>query len=428
MKLTVRNIARISLAEIELGGITVISGSNGTGKSTISRSLMTLSSVSKNISELVQVERINSVFHALRKSFAKHGADIFYPQHFLRDRKNDWAKWLSKDWWATGERPTNWIVEDERIIIFPQDFRNAEKLQGVLADARNEIFSVLDRPESEYVDFICGKSVANSFNKQIKPVFIESDVQSEITLENSGEKVSFGFVNGDLSAINGLGRSFAPSTIYVEPLNYVDFVNAPEEGVQDRYTARRFCICNSISRTPSDAGLPIEEAKELADARAIVSRIVKIIRGSLVDDNGEIRFNEGFSNLKSHQIDVLNIASGMKTMASIVRMVENRSIRRGSMLIVDEPETNLHPDWQVKFAIFLVLLCRDLGVKLLINTHSPYFLQAIWKYTEKLGVTGKFYNMVQGDSADSYSAHDVSSNIDCVFKTMSEPFNNLMGD
>ena len=428
MKLTVRNVARISLADIELDGITVISGSNGTGKSTISRSLMTLASVSKNISELVQTERINSILHALQKSFLKRGADLLYPPRFLKDRKNDWAKWLSKDWWATSERPTKWIIEDERIIIFPEDFRKTENLQSVLADARNEIFSVLERPESEYVDFICSKSVAKAFNRQIKPVFIGPDVQSEITLENSGEKVSFGFTNGDLSSITGLGRSFAASTIYVEPLNFVDFVNAPSEGVHDRYTARRFCICNAISQKPSDSGLSIEEAKALSDARSIISRIVRIIRGSLVDDHGEIRFNEGFSDLKSHPIDVLNIASGMKTMASIVRMVENRSIRRGSMLIVDEPETNLHPDWQVKFALFLVLLSRDLGVKLLTNTHSPYFLQAIWKYTGKLGVNGKFYNMIQGDSADSYATKDISSNINCVFEEMSKPFNDLMGD
>lgn len=428
MKLTVRNVARISLADIELDGITVISGSNGTGKSTISRSLMTLASVSKNISELVQVERINSVFHYLRKSFAKHGADIFYPPHFLRDSKNDWAKWLSKDWWAESERSVSWIRRDNRILVYPENFSDSDNLISVIDDARTDIFSVLDRPESEYVDFICRKSLSTSFNGQVRPEFSNTPVESEIKLENSGSDISFNFRDGELSAFNGIGRSFNPSTIYIEPLNFVDFVNSPEKGIQDRYTARQFCVCRAISRKPTDTGLSIEEAGELNEAKKIVERIVRIIRGSLVDDNKDVRFNEKFSNDKTKPIDVLNIASGMKTMASIVRMVENRSIRRGSMLIVDEPETNLHPDWQVKFALFLVLLSRDLGVKLLTNTHSPYFLQAIWKYTGKLGVNGKFYNMIQGDSADSYATKDISSNINCVFEAMSKPFNDLMGD
>ena len=428
MKLTVRNVARISLAEIELGGITVISGSNGTGKSTISRSLMTLASVSKNISELVQVECVNSVFHSLRKSFAKHGADILYPQHFLRDSKNDWMKWLSKEWWAHEEHSVNWIIGEERILVFPEDFETKENISQAIDDARPDIFSVLDRPEPEYVDFICGKSMTRALNGQIKPVFLDSDVNSEIKLENNGSEISLSFTDGNLSSTSGIGRSFSPSTIYMEPLNFVDFVNSSSRGIQDRYTARRFCVCNAISKKPSESGLSIEEARELSEAKRIVDRIVRIIRGSLVDENKDVRFSEKFSDGATRQIDVLNIASGMKTMAAMVRMVENRSIRRGSMLIVDEPETNLHPDWQVKFAIFLILLCRDLGVTLLINTHSPYFLQAIWKYTKKTGVASHFYNMIQGDTPDSFATDDVSSNIDCVFKTMSEPFNNLMGE
>ena len=428
MKLTVKNIARISSAEIELGGITVISGSNGTGKSTISRSLMTLSSVSANIAELVQTERINSVFHALRKSFMKHGADLIFPPRFLTDRKNDWAKWLSKDWWLSFDRPAKWIEEDNRLLVFPEDIRNRESLLAILKDTQKEIFSILERSDSEYVDFICRKSVSKSFKEQVRPVFADGETKSKISIENNEEEISFTFLNGELKAISGIGRSFNPSTLYVEPLNYVDFVNSPVDGVQDRYTARRFCICNAILHKPSDSGLSFEEADELNEAKKIISRIVKIIRGSLFDDNRGIRFSEGFADQKHHPIEVLNIASGMKTMAAIVRMVENRSIRRGSMLIIDEPETNLHPDWQVKFATFLVLLCRDLGVSLLMNTHSPYFLQAIWKFTKKASVPSKFYNMVQGDIPDSFKAEDVSTNINCVFKAMSEPFDNLIGE
>ena len=42
MKFTLNNIARVSHAEIALDGITVLAGGNGTGKSTICRSLHAL--------------------------------------------------------------------------------------------------------------------------------------------------------------------------------------------------------------------------------------------------------------------------------------------------------------------------------------------------------------------------------------------------
>lgn len=429
MKLTVRNVARISCAEIILDGITVVSGANGTGKSTISRSLMTLSSVSANISELVQTERINSVLRALRTSFAKHGADILYPPRFLRDRKNDWAKWLSKDWWSDLSRPVGWIRGDDRILVFPDKFKDNARLDDVILDARADIFSVLDRSELEYVDFICRKAISQAFNDQMQPVFLGPESRSEIRIQEGDAEISVEFSDGDQCTFSGVGRSFSPSTIYIEPLNFVDFINTTHSvGIQDRYTARRFCVCNAIARKPSEEGLSIEESRELDEAKKIVERIVSVVRGTLGDDNSDIRFNEKFSDGKARPINVQNIASGMKTMAAIVRMVENRSIRSKSVLIIDEPETNLHPDWQVKFAGFLVLLCRDLGVRLLLNTHSPYFLQAVWKFTRKTRMEGRFYNMIQGDSPDSFRTDDVSSNIDCVFRDMSAPFDNLIGE
>ena len=136
-------------------------------------------------------------------------------------------------------------------------------------------------------------------------------------------------------------------------------------------------------------------------------------------------------------IDLKNMASGMKTMAAVVRAVENRSIRRGSLLIIDEPESNLHPEWQVKFAVFLVLLQKRLGVSILLNTHSPYFLQAINLYATNLGVESHFYRMLpdQEDAISkqsnqevlkSYHTDPVDGNLEDVFRDMARPFDNLI--
>ena len=138
-----------------------------------------------------------------------------------------------------------------------------------------------------------------------------------------------------------------------------------------------------------------------------------------------------------HTINLKNIASGMKTMAAVVRAVENRSIRRGSLLIIDEPESNLHPEWQVKFAIFLVLLQKRLGVSILLNTHSPYFLRAISVYTKDSEVESHFYRMIpdQGElkskdigeeSLKSYHSDPVDGNLEDVFRDMARPFDNLI--
>jgi len=61
MRYHLENIAKVREADIEISGISVVAGDNATGKSTISRGLMALFSLSTNMSELIQYERAASV-------------------------------------------------------------------------------------------------------------------------------------------------------------------------------------------------------------------------------------------------------------------------------------------------------------------------------------------------------------------------------
>jgi len=64
----------------------------------------------------------------------------------------------------------------------------------------------------------------------------------------------------------------------------------------------------------------------------------------------------------------------------------NAKLKKDDFLIIDEPEVNLHPEWQFKFAEILVLLAKDLNITIYLNSHSPFFIEAIDAFTE-------FYDM-----------------------------------
>lgn len=420
MRLVLQDIARVSSAQIDLGGITVIAGANGTGKSTISRSLMTLASVSRRILKLVQSERMESILGALRESFGKYGANVFFDV-----QKGDWLQWLSKDWWDNAENVIAWFRNGHSSAIYPRDFLDKPQCVEAVNDAKAKVLEAIDRDEVTYAAHVLKKTFKYAFNDQTKPVFKE-ETASQISITNENAEAIVEFSKGELNRFSGIGHSFFSSVAYFEPISYIDFVNVWEEPypIQDRYSAGRLCACRAISNQPPK-DLSFEDQAELDEASAIVKDLIGIIHGRLVDDNQDIRFSEKFAD-DNHLIDVKNIASGMKTMAAIVRAVENRSIRRGSMLIIDEPESNLHPEWQVKFARFLVLLAKKLGISLLLNTHSPYFLQALRVISRQVEVGSRFYNMVQDEDGVSYHTEDVSDNLESVFETMSKPFNDLM--
>ncbi len=48
----------------------------------------------------------------------------------------------------------------------------------------------------------------------------------------------------------------------------------------------------------------------------------------------------------------------------------------GELLVIDEPEMNLHPEAQVKMMEFLAMLVNA-GLRVLITTHSPYMVDHV---------------------------------------------------
>lgn len=429
MKLVINNVGRVSSADIVLGGITVLAGANGTGKSTVSRSLMTISSISRRINSLILAERGKSIVATLQEAFKKVGGDIFYTDQSFGGRNGSWLQCLNVAWWSDAGKVVEWLKEHNRqeVMVFPTGFLDRPACLEAIEEARPKIIEALNRSDDEYVAYICRKLFKKAFNGQLSPVF-DSGTASLISVEDdekTDSRISVDFSGGEVKSYREIGRTYYPSVVYFEPLNFVDFVNNIEEPISDRYSAGGLCSCFVVQKEPPK-DISLEEQKELDDANEIVQEIVANIHGRLIKDNADIKFNETFSTGTS-LIDVKNIASGMKTMAAIVRAVENRSVRRGSLIIIDEPESNLHPEWQVAFARFLVSLSKRLDVSLLLNTHSPYFLQAIRVCSKQMDVASRYYNMEPTGCGDAYATADVTDDIDRVFRTMSKPFNDLIG-
>ena len=87
--------------------------------------------------------------------------------------------------------------------------------------------------------------------------------------------------------------------------------------------------------------------------------------------------------LSTLEDDCLNISSpGFKQIGVIRILLENGSLKRDSFLIIDEPESNLHPDWEIRFAEILVLLAKELNITLYLNSYSPIFIEAISLYSQ----------------------------------------------
>lgn len=120
-----------------------------------------------------------------------------------------------------------------------------------------------------------------------------------------------------------------------------------------------------------------------------------------------------------------NVSTGLKTFLIIKTLLTNGSIEEGGTIIFDEPEIHLHPEWQLLLAEIIVLVQKEFGVHVLLNTHSPYFLNAIEVYAAKYGINdkGKYYLAVSENGVARME--DVTDNIEAIYSKLARPLQEL---
>ena len=108
-----------------------------------------------------------------------------------------------------------------------------------------------------------------------------------------------------------------------------------------------------------------------------------------------------------------NTASGLKQLATIQILLDNNELTKNSFLILDE------------FAEILVLAARDLNITLYINTHSPFFAEAIEAYSRYYNLIDdtNFYLTEKVDGIDKYNYNLLDNDeIIEVYDNLGNPF------
>ena len=129
------------------------------------------------------------------------------------------------------------------------------------------------------------------------------------------------------------------------------------------------------------------------------------------------------------KIPSVNVASGIKALSIVEMLYKADYIDSDTLLILDEPETNLHPTWQIAYAKAICQLVSE-GARILITTHSPYMLEALKGYCHD-DVESKFYMAIKNDDGgveflDTFG--DISPIIDALSKPLADMLDNIERD
>ncbi len=153
--------------------------------------------------------------------------------------------------------------------------------------------------------------------------------------------------------------------------------------------------------------------------KKINNTISRIISGTLKFENSKFYYQKRVKNSEI-KIEMGNTATGIKSFGILQVLNENKFFTKKNLLILDEPEVHLHPKWQLKMAQLIVALVKN-GVKILVNSHSPYIIEALQRYAEQAKIRSDFYLAEYGKIGKIENSN--SQTLSKIFEKLSEPFN-----
>jgi len=156
-------------------------------------------------------------------------------------------------------------------------------------------------------------------------------------------------------------------------------------------------------------------------------RILKeIISGEIFYNKSkdDIFYKKNIEGNRKIILPMSKTSSGIKMFGYFQMLILNGTLGENSVLILDEPEVHLHPKWQLKMASFIVLLIKKYKIKILVNSHSPYMIDALKYYSDKENTNSNFY-LAQKNSDDTSTISDVTMDISPIFEKLTSPLREL---
>jgi predicted ATPase len=155
--------------------------------------------------------------------------------------------------------------------------------------------------------------------------------------------------------------------------------------------------------------------KQASNGIDIKEKMISLMGGQFEqDERGDFFFNKN-----GKRIELENTSTGIKQFGIFQVLSQNNYLNENTVLVLDEPEVHLPPKWQLEMAKVIVELVKN-GVKVLVNSHSPYMIEALQRYAELEKVTADFYL-----AEDGYIKKENDSNSETlakIFEKLSEPF------
>jgi len=419
--LTVRNSKAIESADIELEEITVLSGVNASGKSTLARMVNMLVNLSQNyplLAQKVAWKNLKDLAFQLRQfddrmeeteifgSAESSGFEEFIGKRDFSVTLRELEK-LAMDTLSKYEVKGSSGDSHRAYMTFLRGVGIGADLASDPEKIRSAIASKIERAREEYIR-ICTKrdySVYNNTTGHEIDWLVDADYvclkEADSTVyetKRNPKPPPKAFGLSDLKEIFGIKKSFyvASPWLSVPSIDKDGVLTIPDD---------EFVHYPSLSEQQLDGSL------------------FDLLKGSFDEGRDSVGTEDGrnqwiYKREDGVEVKFKDCATGMKSLAILNLLYKRRYLDSETLLIIDEPEVHLHPQWVTEYAKILVQICAKLKVRMLLTSHSPDMVSALKVMAETEGVKGvNFYLAEQSESNKyQYRYAPLGNNIERIFE------------
>lgn len=418
MKIEIRNLGVIKHIELEPKPLTIITGKNNSGKTYAMYTLWALASLGSRIgfSNLDEYARI----------LKTKGSVVFNLKDFLRENWEDLLNKINKSIprlvASTFDVDAKFFKDANIKIITNFDSFEKDTLRffdlSLIDLEKNSLFEVTYSVKNNLL------TVKNNIFEREVDTFVFRDYLSSIIAK---------------TILSPLGKSpFLMPTERVGLNLFFNDLNTRRKNINNYFS-------NSDNLTNLDISevlhkkfysMPIEEYINFLNEQEFDYRVKnsflaasmpylkKFISVDFKKEKGKIYFQDTKSNELSLHLASSAIKSNLALWVYLNNVASNNNL-----LMIDEPEINLHPDAQRHMARLIVFLVNK-GIKVALSTHSDYFIREINSlimlnndFPEKK----KILNDFKYDNRDKLSIENVGAYCFEEGKAVEMPIDNING-
>lgn len=417
MLLKLKNVGRLKPVEVKIDGLTVICGNNNTGKSTIGKVLYCIFTAFHDIENNIRREKKLLIYRCLWAQLQDPNLRL---GRFIDESMDELLEpelELGKDLQLAVEKALKKL--------------SLTKSRQSLEEITNDIRQILQVDKDAVVTTFLRRRLDAEFDGHLgnvnhpkKKTCVELKIRDQaINFHTTGvnEKITIDhYMNLDKQIIY-FDDPFLLD--HINDLNYFynDFlVYGHSHQLGDKIRAGKLRNAKTVA---------VEEVLRNEKLKDIIEKIQQISDGEVVVEDGKIVYRQ--ANLR-RSLGISSLSTGIKTFLILKELLMNGDLEQNGIMVIDEPEVHLHPEWQIKFAEVIVLLQKAYGLNIVLTTHSMDFLSALVTYAKEYGIEGvcNYYLTKLDDSENSEdfplaTLQWMNEDIQGLYASVSEPFEKL---